>query len=263
MLNIALMTFKHTFKDRVALIILSMIILYLLVPVFASFSPRQAQEVSITMALTLNSFILLLLSLFGAVATIWRDIERKFVYTLLSYPIKRESYVIGRFLGFALVILLIGITNFLLSVVVIKFGASMYKSRLPILWENILLSFVFTYLKYILLMAFGFLFVSFSTSFFMTFFATVTVYISGNASQGVYDYVFHTSNKDYSALFKFLVKFIYYVLPNFTSFDFIAYAAYALKVNFNHLWYTLGYFILYFLVIFILTTIIFSKRDLV
>ncbi len=263
MLTIAALTFKNIFKDKTGLVILSMLLLYFVVPVFSSFSARQIQEVSITMSLTLNSFILLLLAIFGSVATIWRDIERRFVYTTLSYPIGRSSYLLGRFIGFAIVMLVVMVINFVLSVISIKICAAMYHSRLPIVWSSIVLSFVFSYFKYLLLMAFGFFFASFSTSFFVPFFATIATFIAGNASQGIYDYIFYSANKDYSFLFKAAMKFIYYVLPNFSSFDLTAYATYAIKLNYNHIISVFIYFVFYLLIITSATVIIFNRRDLV
>ncbi len=263
MFLVAWLTFKNVFKDRIALIILSMVLLYVSIPVFSSFSMRQIQEVSITMSLTLNSFILLFLSIFGATATVWRDIERKFVYTILSYPIKRSDYLIGRFLGFALLMFFVATVNFILSVISIHLCAGMYKSRLPIMWNSIALSFVFSYMQYILLMAFGFLFASFSTSFFMPFFATISVFIAGNASQGIYDYILHSSKAHYSLLSQTVIKIIYYIVPNFSSFDLTAYATYALKMNYSNIISTFIYFVLYFTIIVSLTNIIFSRRNLI
>ena len=77
MLKIAFFTVRAMIKDRMFYLILSMLLLFILVPVFSSFSMRQIQEVSITMSLSLNSFILLFLAMFGGVVTVWRDIERK------------------------------------------------------------------------------------------------------------------------------------------------------------------------------------------
>ncbi|WP_022670404.1 ABC transporter permease [Hippea alviniae] len=262
MLTIISLTFKSAFKDRIGIVILSMVLLYIIVPVFSSFSMRQLQEVSITMSITLNSFILLLLAIFGSVATVFRDIERKFVYTLLSHPLKRSDYFIGRFIGFALAMLVVLVINFVLSVISIKICASMYKSRLPLLWSNIAIAFIFSYLQYLLLMAFGFLFASFATSFFMPFFATIATFIAGNASQGIYDYIFHSASKEYSELFKGIIKVVYYVLPNFSSFDFSAYAAYALKISSTQLINSLMYFALYFTIVISVALIVFNKRDL-
>lgn len=259
--NIILLTITSTLKDRIFLIILSMILLFVLVPVFSSFSMRQIQEISITMALTLNSSILLFLAMFGGVATVWRDIERKHTYTLLSYPINRHSYLIGRFLGFVLIMLLVTVINYLASVVMINMAAATYKSQLSIAWSSISIAFFMTFLKYVLLMAFGFMFSSFSTSFFTPFFSTIAVYIAGNASQGIYDYLM-AGSVEYSEVFRGLIKVIYMVLPNFSSFDFIAYASYSLPIDMGSVFMTIGYFVIYLLIVKSLSVIIFNHRDM-
>jgi len=224
---------------------------------------RQSQEVGITMAISLNSFILLLLSILGGMATLWKDIERKQVYTLLSFPISRSNYFLGRFLGCTMLLLTVCIINFSISVIAIKICASMYKSRLPILWENIAISFLFSFFKYTLLLAIGFLFASFSTSFFMPLFITIGTYIGGNSIQSIYEYVMRDESSNYSLFFKLVIKFIYYILPNFSSFDFTVYAAYALKIDLISLSYTSCYFIIYLLIVLSLSCIIFTKRDLI
>lgn len=260
---IALQTAKNIVKDKIFWIILSLILVFGLVPVFSSFSLRQVQEVAITMSLTLNSMVLLFLSVFGGVATIWRDIERKYIYTIFSNPIKRSSFLAGRFLGFAFVMLLVVLLNGVISYFIINFSATMYKSRLPILWINIFTALGMQYLKYLLLMGFGFLFASFSTSFFVPFFATISVYLAGNASQGIYDYILTTDDGKISIILKSAVKFIYYILPNFSAFDFIASATYALKISSADIFYSFIYFCIYFSVIWILTLLIFTKKDFV
>ncbi len=262
MLKIALTTVASLIKDRIFYLIASMILLFFLVPVFSSFSMRQIQEVSIVMSLSLNSFILLFLSIFGGVVTIWRDVERKYTYTILSNPTTRSSYFLGRFLGFAMILLAVTLINLLLSLVAIDISSKMYQSRLPILWSSIILAFAMTLLKYLILMAIGFLFTSFATSFFVPFFGTVVLYLVGNASQGVYDYLFQNST-NYPELFKYLIKVLYYILPNFSVFDLTAYAAYALKLNLSSIFYSAAYFLLYLGIVLSISIILYNKRDLI
>jgi len=59
-------TIKSIIFDRIFLMLLAAVIIYAFVPVFSYFSMRQLQEISITMSLTLHSFILLLMAIFGA-----------------------------------------------------------------------------------------------------------------------------------------------------------------------------------------------------
>jgi ABC-type transport system involved in multi-copper enzyme maturation permease subunit len=260
MKNIIFLTLKTTIKDRIFLVILSMLLLFTSVPVFASFSMRQIQEIAITISITLNSFILLFLAMFGGVATIWRDIERKHTYTILSYPITRHSYFLGRFIGFIIIMLIITVLNFMVSCVMINIAASTYKSQLPIVWGSIGIAFFMTFLKYVLLMGYGFFFSAFSTSFFTPFFSTIAIYVAGNASQGVYDYIMKSS--EHSETLKNIIKGVYYIFPNFSSFDFTAYATYALPINYQSVLMTIVYFSIYLMIIASFGIIVFSKRDM-
>jgi ABC-type transport system involved in multi-copper enzyme maturation permease subunit len=222
---------------------------------------RQIQEVSITMSLNLNSAILLFLSIFGGVSTIWRDVERKYIYNVLSHPIRRTDYILGRFLGLFVLMFMVSVINFILSVIDINISASMYKSQLSINYINIMVAFLFSLFKYTLLMAFAFLVDSFATSFFMPFFLTIAIFLAGNTSQGVYEYIMEGATK-YSIVLKDIVTAIYYILPNFSSFDFTPQAVYNLSINLNSIFVTIVYFILYFAVVMTLTCWIFERRNL-
>ncbi|MDQ7031444.1 MAG: hypothetical protein Q9M37_01825 [Desulfonauticus sp.] len=222
---------------------------------------RQLQEIAITLSLSLNSFILLLLSLFGAISTIWKDIEKRHAYTILSYPIARWNYLLGRYLGFVFILLIITLLDFTLSVVCIKICSSIYKSELPILWGNIFAAFIFCFLKYSLLLGIGFLFACVSTSFFTPIFSTITIFIAGNSIQGIVDYI--TKQKaEVSIFIKTVVKILYYVVPNFSAFDLTAYASYSLPLDIKSIMFSIAYFILYLGIIITLSIIVFSTRDL-
>ncbi|MEA1995787.1 MAG: ABC transporter permease subunit [Campylobacterota bacterium] len=261
MLKIAYLTLKGSARDRIFIVIFAFCVLFFFIPVFSSFSMRQIQEVSITMSLNLNSAILLFLSIFGGVSTIWRDVERKYIYNVLSHPIRRTDYILGRFLGLFVLMFMVSVINFILSVIDINISASMYKSQLSINYINIMVAFLFSLFKYTLLMAFAFLVDSFATSFFMPFFLTIAIFLAGNTSQGVYEYIMEGATK-YSVIFKDIVTVIYYILPNFSSFDFTPQAVYNLSINLNSIFLTIVYFILYFAVVMTLTCWIFERRNL-
>jgi len=212
------------------------------------------------MSLTLNSFILLLLSIFGGTITIWRDIERKHIFTVASYPISRTNYMLQRLFAIVIVLLLVTIINAVLGYMAIKFCASVYKSDLPLLPDKILLAYIMSFLKYTLLITFTFFFSSFSTSFFTPIFLTIGVYLIGNASQGIYDFIIKEGDK-FGVLIKKIVVFTYYVFPNFSSFDYTVYASYSLPIDQNMLIGTIGYFLLYFGIILTSSIIIINKRD--
>src|SRR6266516_5236870 len=165
MWSIILITLKGIFRDRVFQGIMVTAGVFLLIPVIASLSMRQVTELSLTLSLSLISFILLLLSVFLGGTSLWKDIERRYTFSVLGLPISRQSYLIGRFGGVALFVIL---TTFVLGVaafMVVTYSSTVYPSDRPIVWSNMTLCIMFDVFKYILLIAVAFLFSTVSTSF--------------------------------------------------------------------------------------------------
>lgn len=254
-------TIKNVFRDRIFLMILSFVFVYAAIPFFSYFSMRQLQEISITMSISLNSFILLILSLFGSIYTIWRDIERKYTFTTLSFPVTRINYFTGRYIGFVSVLFFITVINLILGLIAIKISAGFYKSELPILWSNIALAYFFSLLKYCIVLGFGFLFASFSTSFFTPVFSTIAIFLAGNSIQGIYEYVLKESENS-SAFLKWVVSIFYYILPNLSAFDMTSYAAYSIDMNIKSVMFSIIYFVFYLSIVMTFAVLIFNRRDL-
>ncbi|HCB31456.1 MAG TPA: hypothetical protein DEP50_12775, partial [Acinetobacter lwoffii] len=76
MISILQITLKGIFRDRIFQGIMALAVLFLLIPFAASLSMRQTTELSITLSLSLISFIMLLLAVFLGATSIWKDIER-------------------------------------------------------------------------------------------------------------------------------------------------------------------------------------------
>jgi ABC-type transport system involved in multi-copper enzyme maturation permease subunit len=159
------------------------------------------------------------------------------------------------------VLFFITVINLILGLIAIKISAGFYKSQLPIIWSNIVIAYLFSFMKYSIVLALGFLFASFSTSFFTPVFSTIAIFLAGNSIQGIYDYLMKESDKMASYL-KSIVSFFYYILPNLSAFDMTSYAAYSLKININSILFSIGYFILYISVVMCIAVLIFNKRDL-
>lgn len=263
MKNIFKLTISGVYRDRVFILIAASIFLYLFVPIFSFLGMREIKETSITLSLTLNSFILLLLSILGGVSTIWRDIEKKYLYTLLSNPIGRVDYVLGRFFGFSFIMLVITLLNFLMALIISFASYKLAQDVQPPSFFNLFFAFMFSFLKFIMIMAFCFLFSTFSTSFFMPFFMTVIIFLIGNASQGIYDFVVLSSYVDYPQIFKVAIKIVHFLLPNLSGFDFTIFAAYGIAVDVKTIFFTLLYFVFYTAILLTLSLVIFNKKDLI
>lgn len=262
MLQIFLVTFKGILRDRVFRGIIMAGILFPLIPSVSSLSMRQGTELSISLSLSLLSFTLLLLSIFLGGTSLWKDIERRYTFSVLSLPLTRASYLLGKFFAIAAFIVLTTAILGLISGAVIWTAAGAYPPLRPIVWSNVATAFAFCSLKYILVIAVSFLVSAVSTSFFLPIFGTISFFIVGSATQEVYDYLHSSTILTVAPVVKNIANTLYYILPNFSAFDFEVNAVYGISPSPSGMIWTSVYFVIYTAILLTLSTIIFSRREM-
>lgn len=262
-INLAFLSFRWALRDRVLHVILgAALLVFCLVPLFSTFSMRQVQELSITLSLSAISFTLLVLSILLGSSAVWRDVERRYTASVMSLPIHRSAYIFGKFLGSALLLVICSAIMGLISLLVIAVSSSLYPSDLPIHWGTILLSVASSCMKYILLATIALLFSCISTSFFLPFFGTVSLFLAGSASQEVYEYITGDMGASISPFATLAVKGLYYLLPNLSAFNFQVNAIYGLDISAKGLVFTTLYFLVYTAIILVLAAWIFGRREM-
>lgn len=262
MLNLVEITLKSILRDRVFHGIIFSALIFLLIPSVASLSMRQMTELSLNLSLSLLSFILLLLALFLGGTHLWKDIERRYTYSVLTLPISRTSYLVGKFLGIAIFIFTVACLLGLVAAGVVLFSSGIYPPERPIAWDNFIAAVMFDALKYILVVATAFLFSSIGTSFFLPIFGTICIFFVGSASQQVYDYITAQATTDVSLITKKAATLVYYLLPNYSAFDYKVNAVYGVQIAGSGLLFTLVYFAVYVLVVVVLAALLFEKREM-
>ena len=80
-------------------VFLTAFFLVVLIPVFSNFSMRQVQELSLSLALSTHSAFLLVLAVLMGTSSLWRDIEKRLVHSVLSLPISRGRYLLEKFVS--------------------------------------------------------------------------------------------------------------------------------------------------------------------
>jgi ABC-type transport system involved in multi-copper enzyme maturation permease subunit len=263
MFSIMTITLKGIFRDRVFQGIMALVVLFLFIPFAASLSMRQVTELSITLSLSLISFILLLLSVFLGATSIWKDMERRYTFSVLSLPISRSSYLLGRFLGLALFLVLTSLLLGSLACVMVKIASGIYPSERPIVWSFLVLAILFSTLKYILLVGVALLLSTVSTSFFLPIFGTICTFLASGITQQVYEYVNSpVSAQAVSPQLKPLVALVYYLLPNLSGFDLKVNAIYGIAPDMSGLLLTGAYFVVYTALLLGGAAFVFGRREM-
>jgi ABC-type transport system involved in multi-copper enzyme maturation permease subunit len=262
MVTIIRITLKGIFRDRVFQGIMVTACAFLLIPVIASLSMRQVTELSLTLSLSLISFIMLLLAVFLGGTSLWKDIERRYTFSVLGLPLSRQRYLLGRFGGTAFFVLLTALVLGIAAFAIVLYSTTAYPSDRPVIWVNMAVCILFDALKYILLIAVAFLFSTVSTSFFLPVFGTIATFLAGGITQQVYEFVNSPASKELSPFVKQLAKALYYLLPNFGAFDFKVNAIYGLPLSFNGLFLTIAYFVAYVGILLSIAAAIFARREM-
>lgn len=261
--NVALVTLRWIVRDKVVHVVLSLgVLLLMMVPALSLFSLRQVQELSITLSLSAFSGTLFVVAILLGSSSIWRDVDRRYSASVLGLPISRATYVFGKFFGICLVLTIVSIVMASLSGIAIVVASAAQKSEVPINWKYICIAFAGHGLKATMVAAVALLLSSLSTSFFLPFLATFAIYISGNTAQEVFEYLSGEHSKTINPLTKIIATSTYYILPNFSAFDFNVYAIYGIATPRESLLLTLAYFLVYVSILLVGAAWIFSRREL-
>ncbi len=263
MATIIQITLKGIFRDRIFQGIMVLAILFFFIPSIASLSMRQMTELTTTLSLSLISFILLLLAVFLGATSIWKDIERRYTFSVLSLPIKRSTYIGGRFIGIALFMLITSIFLGCLALTAIKLVSLGYPPSRPVVWSLIVLSIGFDALTYILVVAVAMLLATVSTSFFLPVFGGISIVLAGGITQPVYDYLqTSAAQAAVSEVVRKAAMALYYLLPNLSSFNLKVNAIYSIPVNIEGIMLTLCYFIIYTVIVLSVAALLFARREM-
>lgn len=259
-----LLTLRWALRDRILHAVMGVgLLLLLLIPVFSRFSMRQVQESALTLILSVSSFVLVLLAIQLGSSAVYRDIERRYAVSTLALPLPRGSFILGRFVGISLFLVITAVVFVSLASILIPFAASINPPDRPAIWSTVFVAFGFNVCMAILLVAVSMLLSCVSTSFALPFFCSIAIYLAGSASQQVYDFLHSSAAINQSPLVKLAGDIFYYLLPNFSAFDLHLQAIYGLPLVAEQLLTTFAYFVLYVGILLVLSIVIFERREMV
>ncbi len=263
-MELARVTFKGGLRDKVfiTLLAVSFVCFIFLVPSASSLSMRQVKEVAVSLSLSVISFVSLVLTIFLGVNLVYGDIERRFAHSVVSLPISRERYIIEKFLGLCAIVGCGMVILSVFSVAGIAIASGLSPSSLPMPWQNFIAAIFFDFITLVIVAAISVFFSAFSTNLFLPLFATIGVYLIGNVTQAVMDYLQGSSGKNLPAASVYLSKIAYYVFPNLSAFDFKFNAIYNIPIASTSMAATFAYGILYTIIVLGLSVLVFRKKEL-
>lgn len=250
---IAINTFRESVRDRV----LYNLILFVLVLVAASVFVSELsidQETKFIADLGLSSMLVFggLIAIFIGVGLVYKEIDKRTIYNLLSKPVHRHEFIIGKYMGLAMTLLV----NSAVMVVGTEL-ALVYANHGPVrLQVSILPAAYLIFLELLLLVAVGLLFSTFTTPMLAALYS-FAIYIIGHLS-GDLRLAASLTN---STLTRYILTVFYYLLPNLSNFGFISEASHGQIAPLGMVLRVTVYAAVYIGILLSATTMIFQRRN--
>jgi ABC-type transport system involved in multi-copper enzyme maturation permease subunit len=254
--------FRESIRDRVPY---SMVIFAILL-MAASFLISQmtaGQDLKIVKDLGLATIAIfgLLIAVFIGIGLVSKEVERKSIYGLLTKPVSRPQFVLGKFAGLVLT-LVVNVSAMTLALYAVMFyldwaNPSLAKAALrPALDPRMLMAVLLILAELTLVTALALFFSTLSSPLLATL-LTLGLWVAGHFNADLRNF----ENVIDSEAIAWLARGLYYTLPNLAPFDVKAEVVHGLPVGLRHVVLTLGYAAVYTSLLLVAAIAVFRRRD--
>ena len=250
---IARNTFLEAVRDRVLYNLVIFVLLLIAGAIFlGELSGGQERKIIIDLGLSTMLLFGVFISIFVGVGLVYKEIERRTVYAIFSKPISRGEFLIGKYLGLCLTLLV--------NVVIMGVGVSLallfvhrgWEPLIVTIWPAILL----IYLELTIITGVALLFSSFSSPA-LSALLTFMVFIIGHFSADLKNLA---SSMD-SVVARGLFVSLYYLLPNLSNYSYITPAAHGQLPGATNVLLAMLYAAVYIAVTIAVATLIIGRRN--
>lgn len=252
-LEIARFTFIENLKKKNFIILfIYILIIFGSGILFSMLSPLQEIRIIFDIGIAAIEIFAFLSCAFISVRIILQEMEEKTVYLILSRPVSRSDYILGRFVGIiSVMITYIMIMSLSLCIMLLIKGWSWNPYFIGIIISIILKIFIVT--------AFSILLSLISTSSASSFISIFFLWTLGHFAEELKYLNYLLKQSEIKATF--LLKSIYYLIPNFSKLNYKDFFHVKEVASADFLWLVI-YAVCYTLVLLLLSIIIFRKKEL-
>jgi ABC-type transport system involved in multi-copper enzyme maturation permease subunit len=257
-LAIASTTLGEAIRRKVLMIILMVgLAVLIMAPGLSSLSPRGQEDVMIKMTLGVLKITAAILAVTLTVYLLPNEVERRTIYTILSKPVQRWQFLLGKYLGsVAALTLMIGLMTIVLIVAfVLQRGGNM-DSIAPLVKAPFMLIFQMS-----LLAAVAMFFSTFVTPV-VNFFLTALVYVFGTLLNPFFENI---TTKENEAAVGIFAKVAHYAFPNFSNLDLTTGASAGQEIRGSESVYMMNgviYALVYCGILIALAVLVFDRKEL-
>jgi len=261
-LVIALNTFREARRDRILYILIFFALLIISSSlVFSTISAEQCNKIVKDFGLTSISVFGVMISIFLGTGLVYKEIEKNTVYNIFSKPLERYQFILGKYLGLAITVLVITFCMALILFIVVlyvelpnsDFIIYYYKGHY---FKEFFLAIYFEYLEFLIIIGIAMVFSSFTTPV-LSIILTTLAFFMGRFSADIRLFAEQVRNP----IVNYLCEVLYRVIPNLEKLNFRSEAVYGGEVSLTLILNTTFYATIYSSVLILLTIVIFQRKE--
>ena len=248
---IAVNTFREAIRDRVlhSIIFFAIAIIVLSIALKEVTIGEQAKVVR-SIAQTSIDFFASIMAMFLGISTIGKELENKTIYTLLSKPISKGHFVLGKYTG---LMLTIGLEIILLAVFYSLIIGVQQSFPPPVFYMSLLILFF----EMMLLTAWSVLCAVYSKTTEATGFI-LAIFVIGHLADDIWLFSTEADNP----LFQQIGQTLYYLLPNFEALSIRTESIHQEAIPTMQSLFSMGYGLSYTVIVLIMAIFLFQRRDI-
>ena len=208
---------------------------------------RDITRVAASLSLTTLSFSGLLMVLFIGTNLISKDIDKRTIYMVISRPISRTEYVVGKFIGLCLLIVLAVLFLGCISSIPVYISGMTYDNPLAgFKWGVYFAAIIMIAMKLMLVASLIMFFSAITSTSFISLILTVATYIVGSTievAKGLMDV--KMEGVEISPFMGALIQAVYFVFPNLSLFDLKIQAVHGIALSAGYLFWICIYWLFY------------------
>ena len=259
----AVNVFRESVRDKV----LYNLVVFAVLLISVSYLIGQltaGQDVKIIKDLGLASISIfgLLIAVFIGIGLVWKEVEKRSIYTLLAKPMSRQEFLLGKYSGLVLTLAINVVVMTLAFYAVLAYMEVTSPVNIRASWPapatdlDMLRAIALIMIELMLVTAIALFFSTFSSPF-LSAMLTIGVWVIGHFNEDLRDYGATIASPTAATI----ARGIYYVVPNFAAFDVKLQVVHAQLVPFRYVALTSLYGLTYVAFVLLGAVIILSKRD--
>lgn len=243
-------TFKESLRQRIMLLLVIFGVLMIVLSIFLGpFALGETFRIVRDVGLAAAALFSILIIIIIGSGLLYRDIDKRTLYTVITKPVRRSEIIIGKFLGLIALVTVLVIAMAIIQQLVIFLIFGTFDVLL-------LIAVPFTILEAMVLLSIMLLFSSFSSPT-LSVIMGVILYIIGHASPDIKAFAEYAK----APALKYLAYGVYYILPNLENFNYRLQLVHGLTLFTDQVLFSLMYGLIYTALLLYITIIVFEKRE--